>query len=178
MLAIQKTQRGENVSVNALPCKLHYNGPVDAATRFKPQENSEGVPTAYFRGRKLLGRKVQLPEGYEGWFGRHLDFCVFTNAHLGHVLKKTDRKHPKEEPESSLQQEDANMSEDGSEDDRPDEIGVVESVASFDGVTVWGHGSAPATEDEPYARGVEEWIAFAQAVSRSPTHDLKSKSDC
>lgn len=66
MLAIPRKKHNDKVTVHALPCKLHYNGPVDAAKHFKPETDEHGSPTVYFRGRKLRGRTIELPRGYEG----------------------------------------------------------------------------------------------------------------
>lgn len=52
------------------------------------------------------------------------------------------------------------------EDDAPPEsVGVMNDVAAVDGITIWGHGALPDLGDDPYARGIQEWVAFAQAVS-------------
>ena len=42
---------------------------------------------------------------------------------------------------------------------------VLEEAASFEEMAVWGHEAVPEPDD-PYVKGVEEWIAFAGAVSR------------
>lgn len=46
----------------------------------------------------------------------------------------------------------------------PARTAVMEEVASFDSITLWGHDALPDDGDDPYARGIEEWIAFATAV--------------
>lgn len=50
---------------------------------------------------------------------------------------------------------------------------VMEEVASFDQVTLWGHDALLDEVDNPYGRGVTEWIAFASAVSSNCTRQLK-----
>ncbi|KAI4122242.1 MAG: hypothetical protein LQ347_006573, partial [Umbilicaria vellea] len=50
--------------------------------------------------------------------------------------------------------------EDGDEDMEP--VKVLEEAASFEEIVVWGHEAVP-TSDDPYVKGVEEWIAFAEA---------------
>jgi ribonuclease H2 subunit C len=66
-----------------LPCKVNHDGPVNASERYWKAEvgqgsydpyrwlnaiftSTDGKHTAYFRGRKLQGRSVKLPEGYRG----------------------------------------------------------------------------------------------------------------
>lgn len=68
MLAIQKQSSGANACIpNILPCKIHHNGQVNASQRhWDPQTNDNGEQIAYFRGRKLIGCSVVLPQGYQG----------------------------------------------------------------------------------------------------------------
>lgn len=53
----------------------------------------------------------------------------------------------------------------GNEDyeDRIEET-VSEELAHFDGVMVWDHGALPDQTSDPYLKGVEEWISFAETV--------------
>jgi hypothetical protein len=79
MLAIKKSETNTpNCAVNVLPCRIQHNGPVNASTRhWTPQESSDGKSnTAYFRGRKLNGRVVELPDGYMGM----LILCFFPSS--------------------------------------------------------------------------------------------------
>jgi hypothetical protein len=69
MLAIKKSENNTpSCAVNVLPCRIQHNGPVNASTRhWTPQASSDGKSnTAYFRGRKLNGTVVSLPDGYTG----------------------------------------------------------------------------------------------------------------
>jgi hypothetical protein len=85
MLAIKKSETNTtNCAVNVLPCRIQHNGPVNASTRlWTPQESSDGKShTAYFRGRKLKGRVVELPDGYIGMFdlssiSSHFSACYY-----------------------------------------------------------------------------------------------------
>ena len=52
--------------------------------------------------------------------------------------------------------------EEEEEEERP--VGVLEEVGTFDEIVLWGHEQVVA-DDDPYVKGVEEWIALAQAVS-------------
>lgn len=47
------------------------------------------------------------------------------------------------------------------------EVSLLEEVAQFDEVVVWGHDALPNELEDPYARGLREWIAFARVVSRT-----------
>lgn len=89
MLALQQAKRPlDKCSPNILPCRINYNGHSKVTKRFwSPSLEKGTVPTkrtkarvinhhaetapdktrtAYFRGRRLRGRTVKLPEGYEG----------------------------------------------------------------------------------------------------------------
>ncbi|KAF8545393.1 hypothetical protein BDD12DRAFT_811615, partial [Trichophaea hybrida] len=51
-------------SVNLLPCRINYTGPTNATkNHWSPSPSSS---TAYFRGRRLVGKDVELPKGYTG----------------------------------------------------------------------------------------------------------------
>lgn len=80
---------------NIIPCRVHHDGPVDSLDRYwMPVEDEKGTfdpklntlspwnseqsktkrtpqyldntQTVHFRGRKLRGRRVALPDGYQG----------------------------------------------------------------------------------------------------------------
>lgn len=40
---------------------------------------------------------------------------------------------------------------------------ILQEEASFTEVVLWGHESMP-DENDPYAKGIDEWIGFAEAV--------------
>lgn len=67
MLSIDSTRPQQKLRPHVVPCKISYNGPVDTQSRYwDPKSDEHGTQTAYLRGRKLLGKTVALPEGYEG----------------------------------------------------------------------------------------------------------------
>ncbi|KAL5577601.1 hypothetical protein UlMin_019300 [Ulmus minor] len=58
--------------VHLLPCSIKYDGPCSVSHYFKPKSTGmevEGlsVDEAQFRGRKLQGTTISLPEGYSGF---------------------------------------------------------------------------------------------------------------
>ncbi|KAF9587449.1 hypothetical protein IFM89_002630 [Coptis chinensis] len=58
--------------VHQLPCCIKHNGPCTVSHYFKPSKTGvdvEGlsVEEACFRGRKLQGAKITIPEGYSGF---------------------------------------------------------------------------------------------------------------
>lgn len=49
------------------------------------------------------------------------------------------------------------------EDEPPEPVKILDELSGFDEVVVWGHDHLPAMDD-PFVKGVEEWIAFAEAL--------------
>lgn len=164
MLAIQKSASTPNATPNILPCSIKHNGPIPTSRRYwSPAPEANGTNTAYFRGRKLRGRTVKVPEGYEGV-----------------VLQKTERtlsaSSEKQAGRGALAEQLRRM-EEGDEDDEMDlvadvgqeaEVKVMETKGRFDEIVVWGHEMVPDEEDV-YVKGVEEWIGFAEAMHAQDT---------
>lgn len=94
---------------------------------------------AYFRGRKLHGKELKVPEGYRGV-----------------VVDKTEPPEPRaprpDEPE---------VVDLDAEDEMP--LGALDTKAEFDEMVIWGHESMADTSD-PYVRGIEEWMKVAEKV--------------
>lgn len=44
------------------------------------------------------------------------------------------------------------------------DVGILEEQSGFEEVMVWGHEALPDGVADPYVRGLEEWIAFAEQV--------------
>lgn len=49
------------------------------------------------------------------------------------------------------------------ETDEP--VGILETQATFNDFIVWGHEALPPADD-PFVKGVEEWLKFAEVVCR------------
>lgn len=98
---------------------------------------------AYFRGRKLHGKALKVPEGYRGV-----------------VVDKAEPPEPRaprpDEPE---------VVDLDAEDDMP--LGALDTKAEFDEIVIWGHESTADTSSDPYVRGVEEWMKVAEKVRRA-----------
>jgi len=101
--------------------------------------SADGItPVSFFRGRKLYGRALKLPKG-----------------HKGVVVTNTDRILPKATQPPTEDEEEEEMEAD---------VKVLEEQATFDEVMVWGHEVVVDEGSDPYVRGVEEWIGFAEQV--------------
>ena len=75
------------------------------------------------------------------------------------VVSKTDRKLP-----AAVHGREQHQNDDCDEDDEPEEVMVLEEKATFREFVVWHHGVAPQDTSDPYIKGVDEWIAFAEQV--------------
>ncbi len=93
MLALQRVSKSSDTcTTNILPCRIHHDGPAKVTKRYwSPQAekgtlegvndisstqywgradqsngSTDGTKSSHFRGRKLRGRVMKLPAGYEG----------------------------------------------------------------------------------------------------------------
>lgn len=126
---------------NVLPCRIQHDGPVSQSDSYwEPLQEPDGKRVAYFRGRKLHGRALRLPEGYRGA-----------------VVDKTEPPKPQgprpDEPE---------VVDLEPEDEMP--LGALETKAEFDDIVIWGHETVADTNSDPYVRGVEEWMKLAEKI--------------
>ncbi|KAF2772779.1 ribonuclease H1 small subunit [Teratosphaeria nubilosa] len=144
----------QKLTPNLLPCTIKHNGPIHTSKRHwcpSTDADTDKTSTSYFRGRKLRGRTVKLPEGYTG-------------VVLQRTEKLLESKRKAALPVPEIEQEDEEdefaMREDGKEEE---EVKLMEQMGTFDEAVVWGHENVPEDEDE-YVKGIDEWIAFSQAM--------------
>lgn len=157
MLALPPTSpsnQQRKVTPNILPCAIKHNGPIKVTKRYWSPTTTNGVSeqhTTYLRGRKLLGRKIRVPEGYQGL-----------------VLSKTDRLlDVAQKPVSIGRQVPCDPDDDDEElegEEKPAEVKLMELKGNFDEIMVWDHDAVVEDGDE-YVKGLGEWIGFAEAVS-------------
>jgi ribonuclease H2 subunit C len=75
-------------------------------------------------------------------------------GYRGVVVSSTDRILPKSKSAVEDEEED---------EDEPD-VKIMEEQSEFDDIMLWGHEALPDDNADPYVRGMEEWIAFAEQV--------------
>lgn len=68
------------------------------------------------------------------------------------VLTTTEKTLPRED----------NADEEEAEADA--DVGIMEEIAEFDHVVLWGHEALPDELVDPFVRGLGEWIEFAEKV--------------
>lgn len=150
-----------------LPCRIHRDGPVGPVESFWEPKNSagkilhrilivsgprlitnrgpslmwrlDGTSTAYFRGRKLEGKAVKVPEAYRG---------VVAVTPVG-------EEQPKQLDEAEMDVIDV---------DALLPTSSMQVRAEFDQLVVWTHGAPDDTSTDPHTKGVEEWISLAEKV--------------
>ncbi|OJJ30653.1 hypothetical protein ASPWEDRAFT_32816 [Aspergillus wentii DTO 134E9] len=142
---------------NILPCRIHYDGPVESLERHwtpKSDEKDGDVHTSHFRGRRLRGRRVAIPEGYKGIIATPTE-CLLPSSQKNNDLSTDDVVEV--EPEEPVK--------------------ILEQQASFDDFVVWGHEVAPAADDR-FVKGVEEWIKLAEAIhsNQAPAEASEKKA--
>ena len=106
----------------------------------------DGNLESYFRGRKLKGQEVGLPEGYRG--------VIVKEAGKEKTALQSHDKRDMEGEEGEEEQEEATM---------------LKEVGSFEKIVVWNHESM-VNGDNAFVKGVNEWIDFAEAVSLPITY--------
>lgn len=92
-----------------------------------------------------------MPQGYVG--------KVFREAPKGSVGSEEQKQ-----VEPGVSGESGEDDEDKEEEEEEEEAKVLEDVASFEELVVWGHEALPE-DDDAFVKGVEEWVQFAEAVS-------------
>jgi ribonuclease H2 subunit C len=103
----------------------------------------DGNLEAYFRGRKLKGKSLQVPEGYKG------------------IVVIRDAAKENDGAENARGQHRQDEGDDGKDEEEAKEL---HGLGSFDEVVLWGHESM-VDEDDAFSKGMGEWIEFAEVVS-------------
>lgn len=101
---------------------------------------SDGSSVAFFRGRRLEGKTLKLPDEYRGV-----------------LLEREEKTETKNGTEQQVEVVDL-------EADEEDEAEKMQTVREFDEVVVWGHETIADTEDDPYVRSIEEWLQLSDQV--------------
>ncbi|KAF5636642.1 ribonuclease H2 subunit C [Fusarium sp. NRRL 52700] len=152
ILSLTPNETKSKAVANLLPCRIHHDGSIDQASTFwTPTTTNEGTRLAYFRGRKLEGKVVKIPEQCRG--------VVVEQA------PERDRKSTNED-----------VVEDLDADQEPEQIGSMKITAEFDEMVVWGHETVADASTDPYVRSIEEWLQMADRIhSYSPSTDMTQK---
>ncbi|EFW99203.1 ribonuclease h2, subunit c [Grosmannia clavigera kw1407] len=141
------------VKPHLLPCRIHHTGPVGATDLFWAPKTEGTKHTAYFRGRKLCGHAVHVPEGYRGVVGARQPSAQ-------------EQARQRNEPEEII---DVDADVDDQAAQRQQTVtGGLAVLAEFDEMIVWGHHSAPDAATDAHMRGVDEWLALSEQIHSYP----------
>ncbi|KAI9647166.1 hypothetical protein NHQ30_003549 [Ciborinia camelliae] len=143
---------------NLIPCRINHTAPIKIEKRYwepKVLKNGNGKGkeelVTYFRGRRLIGRTLQVPDGWRGV-----------------VLKIGEEIMPREREstvEGGRREDDGeNVDEDEDEEEKEIETKIVEEEGTFENLTVWGHECLVDASGDMVVRGMEEWMAWAGAI--------------
>ncbi|KAA8895908.1 ribonuclease H2, subunit C [Sphaerosporella brunnea] len=70
MLSLRhSSQSSQKITPHLLPCKIHHDGNTNASEKYwtvTTDSDTTKTKTAYFRGRRLVGKDMPLPDGYTG----------------------------------------------------------------------------------------------------------------
>ena len=106
---------------------------------------------AYFRGRRLRGREVKVPNGYKGI-----------------VVKESAKpQHGNGAPER-LAVNDSDLEESR----QMFGTSILHEVADFEDVVIWGHETCIEPEDV-FVKALDEWVTFATSVSNDSCSTIR-----
>ena len=164
MLALRpaSTPPPPTLQPHLLPATIHHNGPITYEPRhWTPTPSASTTPptsTSYFRGRRLQGRVLTLPDTHTGLVAQAHGTATIEPARRGGASRAAGAR--------------------GEHDQRPESGDRVPArellpVATFERLTVWRHGEAGEGEEgaevegqnDVHVRAVTEWMGFAAAVS-------------
>ena len=87
-------------------------------------------------------------------------------GYQGYVLEKsTELMQPESRSSEAIPGDEQEREE---EQELPGEIHIMAAKAQFDEIMVWAHEAVP-DDDDPYVRGIHDWIGLAEAVSMNGT---------
>ncbi|KAL2683035.1 hypothetical protein Neosp_007498 [[Neocosmospora] mangrovei] len=141
ILSIKSDDNKSKAVANLLPCRIHHDGPVpDVSNYWTPTTAEDGTKLAYFRGRKLHGKTVKLPERCRGA-----------------VVERRQEKELQpaaEEPVVVIDDDEAEK----------EPVGTMQVTAEFDEMVIWGHETLVDAAEDPYIRSMEEWLQVAGQI--------------
>jgi ribonuclease H2 subunit C len=124
----------------------------------------------------LRGRKIKLPAGYTGTPTPYVKGQWTLTLRSGIATKPTERLLP-QQPQSSSNnvgaEDSASEAEEDNPTEKPEPVKILQSTATFTEFMLWGHDMLPAADD-PFVKGIEEWIAFAEAIHAEPSPQAAS----
>jgi len=143
--------------------KQHVNN--DTQTN-NDQESSITTHISYFRGRRLLGTHVHLPEGYTGHILTPSKSTTTTTTAATTALSQKQKQAAArhlygDEDDDEDEQATENESED---EEKAMDVTNWESLAQFQDVMLWNHEVPVEVANDGIIRGIQEWIGFSHVM--------------
>jgi len=178
-----------SITAHILPCRIHHDGPVEVSRRYwDPTVENGGDArkktgtslTAYFRGRKLKGRLVSIPDGYHGMLVASTDEILPSQTQFRPGTCEPEAQGPrqiqKQQREGGEEEEEEEEQE---EQEEQESTKLLRPLHTFSQVVVWSHnlsnndtpsstsssnGDGNGDDEDVYVKGIREWIRFAEAM--------------
>ncbi|ODH44793.1 hypothetical protein ACO22_00694 [Paracoccidioides brasiliensis] len=177
-----------SITPNILPCRIHHDGPVEISTRYwdpvfdmnnpanadvyniqslQPHTfaagNSEAEELLFRRDIKSNSSK-NLWGKLSGVLASQTDRILESQTSKSGINRDNnhDRTRGNFNEDGNVEEEEEEEEEDDDDDDEPVTT-ILEKEGTFSEFVVWNHQKVPAADD-PFVKGVSEWIQFAEAV--------------
>ncbi|KAK6544575.1 hypothetical protein TWF694_001263 [Orbilia ellipsospora] len=156
MISIQGSNSSEKpLKANILPCRIKYTGPAASSRRLwnpisepakdtKDSNTTVETHTSYFRGRKLAGTKLVVPDGYQGRVLNAPSNELLTGNQKREILYQDDEEEDDGEIEEATQWT---------------------TASSFSEIMVWGHELAVDGTQDGVIKGLEEWMEMSNTLN-------------
>ncbi|KAJ3495335.1 hypothetical protein NLG97_g3465 [Lecanicillium saksenae] len=135
------------MTANLLPCRIQHDGSIDPVGAYwKPVDCADNTKEAYFRGRRLQGKALPLPEGYRGL-----------------VVERTpdELKKEKQLPSDATDENDDEVV-------AMETVGTMQATGEFDEMVIWSHESMASAAADP--RAADTTPLQTKTASRGALH--------
>ena len=151
-IRLKESSSEKEIAAHVLPCHIAYDGISKVSDYFRPQAdpNDQTRSACAFRGRKLCGRTISLPDGYLGIMARR------ASTEIGHIFRAMEPTTQFAEPRCADENDD---------EDIDVEKTNWQSEEKFDKLTIWEHQAIPDEKQDQWIRAIEEWVAMADVVT-------------
>ncbi|KAB8342700.1 hypothetical protein FH972_022300 [Carpinus fangiana] len=145
-------------TLNALPSRIMHDGPVELAPRHwtptmmtlpttEDHNGAQGqIQTSYFRGRKLLGKEMPIPDTHHGAVLRVTEKTVRDTSLRDQAMQDLESRRGDMDAQD-YDEEVEELRAAAARGELEEEIGVMETVGNFDGIVMWGHETVPGGDE-------------------------------
>lgn len=129
------------------------------------QKSTTTTHTSHFRGRRLIGTSIQLPDGYKG----HIltpskPSTTTTTSSSAALLQKQKQAGARYMYGDEDDDEDQAVEDEDEEEEEAIDVTNWESSAQFNDIMLWNHEAPVEIANDGIARGIQEWIGFSHVI--------------